>query len=48
MKSRMMLTIATTMLVVAVLARVAAQDKYDLKVPGGLAFSDSGDTRTGP
>jgi hypothetical protein len=35
MKSRMMLTIATTMLVIAVLARVAAQDRYDLKVPGG-------------
>ena len=40
MKSKMLLTIATTMLVVAVLARVAAQDKYDLKVPGGLAFSE--------
>jgi hypothetical protein len=40
MTKRMMLTIATTMLVVAVLARVAAQDKYDLKVPGGLAFSE--------
>ena len=40
MKGRMMLTIATTMLIVAVLARVAAQNKYDLKVPGGLAFSE--------
>ena len=31
MKSRMMLTIATTMLVVAVLARLVAQDKYDVR-----------------
>ena len=26
---------------------LAQQDKYTLKVPGGLAFSGSGDTRAG-
>jgi hypothetical protein len=26
---------------------LAAQDKYTVKVPNGLAFSDSGDTKTG-
>ena len=25
----------------------SAQDKYTVKVPGGLAFSSSGDTKTG-
>ena len=42
MKSKTMLTIATATVAVAVLggAAVSAQDKYSLKVPGGLAFSE--------
>jgi hypothetical protein len=42
MKRKTTLTIATALLALAVLARVAmsAQDKYSLKVPGGLAFSE--------
>jgi Cytochrome P460 len=42
MKSKTILTIATAMLALAIVARAAmsAQDKYDLKVPGGLAFSE--------
>ena len=49
MKSKTMLTIATATVALAVLggAAISAQDKYSLKVPGGLAFSSSGDTRTG-
>ena len=42
MKPKTMLMFATSMLALAVLTRAAisAQDKYDLKVPGGLAFSE--------
>ena len=42
MKNTSMLTIATIPLLLAVLGGVAAsaQDKYTLKVPGGLAFSE--------
>src|SRR5690349_1255007 len=42
MKTKSMLTIATIPLLLAVLGGVAAsaQDKYTLKVPGGLAFSE--------
>jgi Cytochrome P460 len=42
MKSKTMLTIATAAAAFAVLggAVVFAQDKYSLKVPGGLAFSE--------
>jgi len=40
---------ATAVAVFAVLvaAAVYAQDKYSLKSPGGIAFSDFKDTRTG-
>ena len=42
MKRTTILTIATAMVTLAVLAGAAmsAQDKYNLKVPGGLAFSE--------
>ena len=42
MKSKHMLTIAVITVVLAVLGGVAisAQDKYTVKVPGGLAFSE--------
>ena len=42
MKSTTMLTIATTTVALAVLGGAAhsTQDKYSLKVPGGLAFSE--------
>ena len=42
MKSKTMLTIATATVALAVLGGVvfSAQDKYNLKVPGGLAFSE--------
>ena len=42
MKSKTMLTIATATVALAVLggAAISAQDKYGLKVPGGLAFSE--------
>jgi hypothetical protein len=42
MKTKTMLMVATAMLTLAVLARAAisAEDKYNLKVPGGLAFSE--------
>jgi hypothetical protein len=42
MKSKTLLTIATAMLALAILARagISAQDKYTLQVPGGLAFSE--------
>ena len=42
MKRKSMLTIATVTLALAVLggAAISAQDKYTLKVPGGLAFSE--------
>ena len=42
MKRKSMLTIATATVALAVLggAAVSAQDKYSLKVPGGLAFSE--------
>jgi hypothetical protein len=42
MKSKTMLTIATATAALAVLgsAAISAQDKYSLKVPGGLAFSE--------
>ena len=42
MKSITMLTITTATVALAVLggAAVSAQDKYSLKVPGGLAFSE--------
>ena len=41
--------VATAVAVFAVLvaAAVYAQDKYSLKSPGGIAFSDFRDTRTG-
>jgi hypothetical protein len=41
--------IATAVTVLAVLGAVAlyAQDKYSLKSPGGIAFSDFRGTRTG-
>jgi len=42
--------VATAVAVLAVLVATAvyAQDKYSLKSPGGIAFSEtSGDTRTG-
>ena len=42
MKSKTMVTIATAAVALAVVggAAVSAQDKYSLKVPGGLAFSE--------
>ena len=42
MKRTRMLTIATAAVALAVLggAAISAQDKYSLKVPGGLAFSE--------
>ena len=40
MKSRTILTMATAMLAVLTRAAASAQDKYTLKVPGGLAFAD--------
>ena len=42
MKRRSMLTVAIVAVVLAVLGGVAisAQDKYTVKVPGGLAFSE--------
>ena len=42
MKRKTILTIATAAVALAVLggAAVSAQDKYSLKVPGGLAFSE--------
>jgi len=41
MKTRMLLTIATAVaFAVAGGAAISAQDKYSLKVPGGLAFSE--------
>jgi Cytochrome P460 len=41
MKSRTMLTIASATWTIAILgAVIVAQDKYSLKVPGGLAFSE--------
>src|SRR6476660_7756612 len=41
MKNKTILTIATATCALAILgAAVSAQDKYDLKVPGGLAFSE--------
>ena len=41
-KNKIMLTIATITVLLAVLAGMAisAQDKYTVKVPGGLAFSE--------
>src|SRR5262245_41072710 len=42
MKAKTILTIAAAMLVLAIVARAAtsAEDKYNLKVPGGLAFAE--------
>jgi hypothetical protein len=42
MKSKRMLTIATAAVALVVLggAAISAQDKYSLRVPGGLAFSE--------
>jgi cytochrome P460 len=42
MKSKTILTSATAMLLLAIVVRAAtsAEDKYNLKVPGGLAFSE--------
>jgi hypothetical protein len=41
MKTKTILTIATAIWALAILgAAIAAQDTYDLKVPGGLAFSE--------
>ena len=42
MKSKRMLTIATAAVALVALggAAISAQDKYSLKVPGGLAFSE--------
>jgi hypothetical protein len=42
MNARSMLILATTARVLAILSGVAvsAQDKYTLRVPDGLAFSD--------
>jgi hypothetical protein len=42
MKPKTILTIATAMFVLAMVVRAAisAEDKYNLKVPGGLAFSE--------
>ena len=41
MKTKTILTIATATWALAVLgAAISAQDKYDLKVPGGLTFSE--------
>jgi hypothetical protein len=41
MKTKTILTIAAATWAVAILgAAISAQDKYDLKVPGGLAFSE--------
>ena len=49
MKTRSMLIIATTAVVLAVVGAIArsAQDKYTLQVPNGLAFSEFRDTKTG-
>src|SRR6185503_11754662 len=41
MKTKTILTIATATWALAILgAAMSAQDKYDLKVPGGLVFSE--------
>jgi hypothetical protein len=42
MKRKTILTIASAMFVLAILvgAATSAEDKYDLRVPGGLAFSE--------
>src|SRR5215510_10198967 len=43
MKAKTLLTIATTLFVLTIVVRTtgsAAEDKYNLKVPGGLAFSE--------
>ncbi len=52
MKSKRVWTIAIVTALVSALggsavSAQAAQDKYTLQVPGGLAFSSSGDTRPG-
>ena len=46
-KSKLTIAIATAVLAVLGAAAVYAQDKYSLKSPSGIAFSDLGDTRTG-
>jgi hypothetical protein len=50
MKSNSKFKIALATAVLAALggAAVCAQDKYALKSPDGVAFSDLGDTRIGP
>jgi len=49
MKSKKMLTIPAIAVLFAVMGSwaILAQDKYTLKVPGGLAFSGSKDTSPG-
>ena len=44
---KLTLTRATIVLVVFGAAGVYSQEKYSLKSPGGIAFSDLRDTRTG-
>src|SRR3954469_23608925 len=40
MKTKLTITIATAVLVLLGVVAVYAQDKYSLKSPGGIAFSD--------
>ena len=49
MNRKRILTIGITTVWFAVIGGLAisAQDKYNVKVPGGLAFSESGDTKDG-
>jgi hypothetical protein len=49
MNRKSMLTIGITAVVLAVLGAkaISAQDKYTVKVPGGLAFSEFKGTKTG-
>jgi hypothetical protein len=46
-KSKLTIAIAAAVLAVLGVATIYAQDKYLLKSPSGIAFSDLGDTRTG-
>ncbi len=46
-KSKLTIAVATAVLAFLAVAALYAQDKYSLKSPSGIAFSDFRDTRTG-